>query len=60
MAEKKKLLSRWLQEEDHEKEGLNSLYEDLKSKNRKPVREHRRLNRRKEVRKARKDFITDP
>ena len=59
-AEKKKLRTRWLQAEDHEKEGLKSLYEDLKAKHRKLVREQRRLDRRKEVRKARKDFITDP
>ena len=44
-AEKKKLRTRWLQAEDHEKEDLKYLYEDLKAKHRKLVREQRRLER---------------
>ena len=59
-AEKKKLRTRWLQADEQEKDGLKVLYEELKARHRRVVRDQRRLDRRREVRKARKDFISDP
>ena len=58
--ENKKLRARWLEAEDSEREGLKALYEELKGKHRSAVREQRRVDRRKEVMRSRKEFLSDP
>ena len=58
--EKKHLKAKWDQAKPEEREGLRNLYEDVKKKHRQLMRDQRRLDRKKERTKCRKQFIQDP
>ena len=59
-SEKKRLRAGWLQENENEEEGVRDLYEQLQEDHRKIVRDQRRVDRKKEVRKTRKKFLLGP
>ncbi|KAL9964680.1 hypothetical protein ACROYT_G028355 [Oculina patagonica] len=58
--EKKRLRTLWLNAEEHEKEGLKVLYEQVKRQHRDLMGRERRLSRRKEKKKVRQQFVKNP
>lgn len=58
--DKKKLKTRWDNAPPEEREGLKTLYEDAKKRHRQILRDQRKLERKKERTKCRREFIQDP
>ena len=58
--EKKRLKARWDKATSEEREGLKVLYDDAKKRHRQILRDKRKLDRKKERTKSRREFIKDP
>ena len=59
-CERKQLQNRWIKTNEEEKEGLKTLYDNVKKEYQYLFGKERKLNRKKEKEKTKKEFTNDP